>query len=66
VNTLADNALFEAHLAGRGRVAAADVERAASELGLSTTLVEQEPGGGHVTAGFGVEPGTTVEDEFGL
>jgi len=36
LNTLADNALFEAHLAGRVGATAADVERAAAELGLDT------------------------------
>ena len=34
LNTLADNALFEAHLAGRVSATAEDVERAAAELGL--------------------------------
>jgi type II secretory pathway predicted ATPase ExeA len=34
LNTLADNALYEAFLAGRKRVAEADVERAARDLGL--------------------------------
>ena len=35
MNTLADNALFEAHCAGRDRVTIDDVERAADELGWS-------------------------------
>ncbi len=34
LNTLADNALFEAHLAGRVSATAADVERAAADLRL--------------------------------
>lgn len=34
LNTLADNALFEAHLAGRKTLSPADVERAAAELGV--------------------------------
>jgi type II secretory pathway predicted ATPase ExeA len=34
INTLADNALFEAYLAGRGEVDAADVEHAALDLGI--------------------------------
>ena len=34
LNTLADNALYEAYLARRKRVAEADVERAATDLGL--------------------------------
>lgn len=35
LNTLADNALFEAHLAGRMSATAEDVERAAADLGLA-------------------------------
>ncbi len=35
LNTLADNALYEAHLAGRRTVGAADVERAAADLGIA-------------------------------
>ncbi len=35
INTLADNALFEAHVAGRVSATAADVERAGAELGPS-------------------------------
>jgi type II secretory pathway predicted ATPase ExeA len=34
INTLADNALFEAYLGGRGEVEPNDVERAASDLGI--------------------------------
>ena len=34
LNTLSDNALFEAFLKGRSAMAAADVERAASDLGI--------------------------------
>ena len=34
LNTLADNALFEAYLAGRGAIDASDVERAAADLGI--------------------------------
>lgn len=34
LNTLADNALFEAYLAGRSAIDATDVERAASDLGI--------------------------------
>ena len=34
LNTLADNALFEAYLAGRGAIDPGDVERAASDLGI--------------------------------
>jgi type II secretory pathway predicted ATPase ExeA len=36
VNTLADNALFEAHLVGRRTVSPADVARAAQDLGISS------------------------------
>lgn len=36
VNTLADNALFEAHLVGRRTVSPMDVARAAQDLGIST------------------------------
>lgn len=45
LNTLADNALFEAHLAGRMSATADDVERAALELGLAapTDAVEASP-----------------------
>ena len=34
LNTLADNALFEAYLAGRAAIDASDIERAASDLGI--------------------------------
>ena len=34
LNTLADNALFEAYLAGRNRLEAGDIERAAADLGI--------------------------------
>jgi hypothetical protein len=34
LNTLADNALFEAYLAGRASIEASDIERAASDLGI--------------------------------
>ena len=37
LNTLADNALYEAHLAGRRTVGASDVERAAADLGIACT-----------------------------
>jgi general secretion pathway protein A len=35
INTLCDNAIFEAYLAGRKRVEPADVEHAAADLGIS-------------------------------
>ncbi len=34
INTLADNALFEAYLSGRAAIDASDVERAAADLGI--------------------------------
>jgi hypothetical protein len=34
LNTLSDNALFEAYLAGRASIEASDIERAASDLGI--------------------------------
>jgi len=34
INTLADNALFEAYLSGRNAIDASDVERAAADLGI--------------------------------
>ena len=34
LNTLADNALFEAYLSGRSAIDASDVERAAADLGI--------------------------------
>jgi type II secretory pathway predicted ATPase ExeA len=40
VNTLADNALFEAFLAGRGAIAVEDVERAAADLDLGGEVLE--------------------------
>ena len=40
LNTLADNALFEAFLDGRGAVAVADVERAAEDLAPGATVPE--------------------------
>jgi len=44
INTLADNALFEAYLAGRQQIDVADVERAAGDLGIGVG-----PGSGHST-----------------
>ena len=43
INTLADNALYEAYLAGRGRVAKDDVQRAAADLGLRDELEAPGP-----------------------
>ena len=48
MNTLADNALFEAYLAGRDAIDSGDVERAASDLGIEAAMplvqaVELEP-----------------------
>jgi hypothetical protein len=41
INTLADNSLFEAYLRGASEVSAADVERAALDLGLLPSFVEE-------------------------
>ena len=43
INTLADNALFEAYLRGAPEVSAADVERAALDLGLLPSFVKETP-----------------------
>jgi general secretion pathway protein A len=43
VNTLADNALFEAYLAGRATIGASDIERAASDLGLAQEATPSTP-----------------------
>jgi general secretion pathway protein A len=47
LNTLADNALFEAYLAGRSRASALDVRRAARDLGIplegEDEIVEEAP-----------------------
>jgi len=48
INTLADNALFEAYLAGRSRIEPGDVERAAMDLGVGAdpgTTYTQTVGG---------------------
>jgi hypothetical protein len=45
LNTLADNALFEAYLAGRTSIEASDIERAASDLGIGG-----DPGTSHSEA----------------
>lgn len=44
INALGDNALFEAHLAGRNQVAAADVLRAARMLGMMEPPATPSPG----------------------
>jgi type II secretory pathway predicted ATPase ExeA len=43
INTLADNALFEAHLAGRGQLTRSDVERACAELGWEAVPAHAPP-----------------------
>ncbi len=48
LNTLADNALFEAYLAGRDEMEPGDVERAAADLGIGFGPVE--PGAGKMDA----------------
>jgi hypothetical protein len=44
MNTLADNALFEAFLCGRSQVSRVDVERAHSDLGWETLASLDTPG----------------------
>jgi type II secretory pathway predicted ATPase ExeA len=71
INTLADNALFEAHLANRARVRPEDVERAAHDLGWDSALVGPVADSLDAEAGFersepGDEPlelGTRALDE---
>ncbi|MEZ4279327.1 MAG: AAA family ATPase [Myxococcota bacterium] len=46
LNTLADNALFEAYLAGRSAMEPADVERAAADLGIGFGTVGEAGGAG--------------------
>jgi type II secretory pathway predicted ATPase ExeA len=53
MNTLADNALFEAHLADRARVRPEDVERAAHDLGWDSALVGPVADSLQPEAGFG-------------
>lgn len=78
LNTLADNALFEAYLAGRDQMAVGDVERAGAELGIGlepgTTYSQlpqpqgpvpdpiPTPGGGD----SGASPGAGVSPEDSL
>lgn len=51
MNSLADNALFEAYLAGRSRVGASDVESAGRDLALEPSLrVEPQPTQASATA----------------
>lgn len=57
LNVLADNALFEAHLANRTRVLPEDVQRAARDLGLATVdLAPLADGLGSADAVPGGEP----------
>ncbi|HKE10324.1 MAG TPA: AAA family ATPase [Myxococcota bacterium] len=51
VNTLADNALFEAHLVGRRTVSPSDVARAAQDLGISSPDLTGEAGAMSLPAG---------------
>lgn len=59
LNVLGDNALFEAHLAGRDRVNARDVEKAAAELGLEPA-VPSAPAAGEPARGIEVPVGGPV------
>ncbi len=65
LNTVADNALFEAYLAGRTQLIPHDVERAAAELGIGSEpgntyseITPAAPGSGSQMPGA---PGTTME-----
>jgi len=64
VNTLADNALFEAHLVGRRAVTSADVLRAARDLGIPSPEGTGDP---QFIAGLGparsADPGTMRTSE---
>ncbi len=65
LNTVADNALFEAYLANRPAMNAHDVERAASELGIGaepgSTYSEMPQVGGHSGSSLPGAPGSTFE-----
>lgn len=63
INTLADNALFEAYLGGRAQVDAGDVERAAGDLGVGSdpgTTYAGFPSAGGTVADSGAPAGTPV------
>ncbi len=59
INTLIDNALFEAYLAGRQSIDPADVERAAGDLAIG-----EEPGSTHTSLSPGVAPPAELADAF--
>ncbi len=56
LNTLADNALFEAFLEGRNQVARSDVERAYADLGWSELRTRAEASSTSVATASGVAP----------
>ncbi len=65
LNTVADNALFEAYLANRPEVNAHDVERAAGELGIGSepgsTYSDVPQPAGHSGSSLPGAPGSTFE-----
>lgn len=65
LNTVADNALFEAYLANRPQMNAHDVERAASELGIGaepgSTYQDLPQPAGHSGSSLPGAPGSTFE-----
>ena len=62
INTLADNALFEAYLSGRTAIDSSDVERAAADLGLGSDpgITSSEPAAAPVVSGPSDPIGPTV------
>ncbi len=59
INTLIDNALFEAFLAGRQSIEPTDVERAAGDLAIGA-----EPGSTHTSLAPGVAPPADLAEAF--
>jgi len=62
INTLADNALFEAYLSGRTAIDSSDVERAAADLGLGSDpgITSSEPAAAPVVSSPSDPIGPTV------
>lgn len=59
INTLVDNALFEAYLKGRPSIEPADVERAANDLAIGA-----DPGSTHTSLGPAVAPPADLAGAF--
>lgn len=59
INTLVDNALFEAFLAGRGSIDPGDVERAAADLAIGA-----DPGSTHTNLGPALAPPAELANAF--